>query len=56
MHSQNHFTALLDIIWDNPVKPAPDRRTQEGQTNLNLLEQEIMSGNGISWVICKSAP
>jgi len=24
--------------------------------NLDLLEQEILSGSGISWVICKSAP
>jgi len=26
------------------------------KTNLNFLEQEIVSGSGISWVICKSAP
>jgi len=31
-------------------------RYQEGKTNLNLLEQEIVSGRGISWAICKSAP
>jgi len=29
---------------------------QEGETNLDLLEQEIVSGSGISWAICKSAP
>ena len=29
---------------------------QEGETNLDLLEQEILSGSGISWAICKSAP
>jgi len=29
---------------------------QKGKTNLDLLEQEIVSGSGISWVICKSAP
>jgi len=29
---------------------------QKGKTNLNLLEQEIVSGSGISWAICKSAP
>jgi len=28
----------------------------EGKTNLNLLEQEIVSGSGLSWTICKSAP
>jgi len=29
---------------------------QKGKTNLDLLEQEIVNGSGISWVICKSAP
>jgi len=29
---------------------------QKGKTNLDLLEQEIVSGSGISWAICKSAP
>jgi len=32
------------------------RRHQKGKTNLDLLQQEIVSGNGISWAICKSAP
>jgi len=31
-------------------------RHQTGKTNLDLLEQEIMIGSGISWAICKSAP
>jgi len=34
----------------------PVSRYQKGKTNLDLLEQEIVSGSGISWVICKSAP
>jgi len=29
---------------------------QKGKTNLDLLEQKIVSGSGISWAICKSAP
>jgi len=29
---------------------------QKGKTNLDFLEQDMMSGNGISWTICKSAP
>jgi len=29
---------------------------QEGKTNLELLQQEKVSGNGISWAICKFAP
>jgi len=28
---------------------------QKGKTNLDLLEQEIVNGSGISWAICKSA-
>ena len=28
-------------------------RHQQGKTNLDLLEQEIVSGSGISWAICK---
>jgi len=29
---------------------------QKGKTNLDLLEQEIVSGSDIIWAICKSAP
>ena len=31
-------------------------RYQKGKTNLGLLKQETVSGSGISWAICKSAP
>jgi len=31
-------------------------RHQKGKTNLDLLEQDIVTGSGISWAICKSAP
>jgi len=31
-------------------------RYQKGKTNLDLLEQETVSGSGISWAICKYAP
>jgi len=31
-------------------------RYQKGKTNLDLLKQETVSGNGISWAMCKSAP
>ena len=31
-------------------------RYQKGKTNLDILEQEIVSDSGISWTICKSAP
>jgi len=29
-------------------------RHQKGKTNMDLLEQEIVRGSGISWAICKS--
>jgi len=29
---------------------------QKGKTNLDLLEQEIVSDSGISWALCKFAP
>jgi len=29
---------------------------QKNKTSWDLLEQEIVSGSGISWAICKSAP
>ena len=54
--THNHFTALLDFVRDYPDEPTPERYHQEGKANLDLLEQEIVSGSGISWAVCKSAP
>jgi len=31
-------------------------KTKKVKTNLDLLEQEIVSGSGICWAICKSTP
>jgi len=31
-------------------------KTKKVKTNPDLLEQEIVSGSGICWAICKSAP
>jgi len=45
------FTALWILSRTTRVS-----RHQKGKTNLDLLEQEIVSGSGISWAICKSAP
>ena len=39
-HTHNHFTALLDSVWDYPGETAPKRQNQEGKTNLDLLEQD----------------
>jgi len=51
-NTHNRFTALLDFVRTTQV-----RWHQKGKrTNLDLLEQEIVSGSDISWAICKSAP
>ena len=47
MHTHNLSTTLLDFVRDYPGEPAPERKNLEGKTNLDLLEQEIVSGNGI---------
>jgi len=38
------FCTLLDCVQDYPVS-----QNQKGKTNLDLLEQEIVSGSSISW-------
>jgi len=47
----NRFTALWILSRTTRVS-----QHQKGKTNLDLLEQERVTGNGISWAICKSAP
>ena len=49
-YNNNRFTALWTLSRITQVS-----WYQKGKTNLDLLEQEIVSGNGISWAICKSA-
>ena len=46
------------VLWPPWILSGTTRvsRYQKGITNLDLLEQEIVSGSGISWPICKSAP
>jgi len=56
MHTHNHFMAVLDFVRDYPGELAPERYNREGKTNLDLLEQEIVSDSGgIRWAIFKSA-
>jgi len=45
------LSGTTQVSWCQEGKIGP-----EGKTNLDLLEQEIVSGSGISWAICKSAP
>jgi len=49
--THNRFTDLWNLSGTTRVS-----RYQKGKTNLDLLEQEIVSGSGICWAICKSAP
>jgi len=51
LHKHNRFTALLDFVRDYPGEMAPERYNQEGKTNLDLLQQEIVSSSSV-----KSAP
>jgi len=46
----------MAFFQDNLGKPAPEKQNHSDKTNVDLLEQEIVSGSGINWVICKSAP
>jgi len=52
-----HTTVLL-LCWNlsgtTRVSRHQKRKTRKGKTNLDLLEQEIVSGSGICWAICKS--
>jgi len=45
------FYGPLDIVRNYPGKLSPKRQNQKSKTNLNLLDQEIVSGSGISWAI-----
>jgi len=53
-HTHTHSTILL-LFW-NMSGTTRVSRYQKGKTNLDLLEQERVSGSGICWAIGKSAP
>jgi len=52
--THTHTTVLL--LFCNLSGTTRVSRYQKGKTKLDLLEQEIVSGSGICWAICKSAP
>ena len=58
-HTHAHTTVLL-LFWNMSGTTRVSRyqkgKTRKVKTNVNLLEQEIVSGSGICWAICKSAP
>jgi len=46
-----------EVVFNGPLSGTTRvSRYQKGETNWILLKQETVSGSGISWVICKSAP
>ena len=54
------YTIVLLLFWNLSRTTRMSRyqkgKTRKVKTNLDLLEQEIVSGSGICWAICKSAP
>ena len=59
LSTHTHTTVLLlfrNMSGTTRVSRYQKGKTREVKTNLNLLEQEIVSGSGICWAICKSAP
>ena len=57
--THTHTTVLL-LVWNMSGSTRVSRyqkgKTRKVKTNLDLLEQEIVSVSGICWAICKSAP
>jgi len=61
LHKTQHtHTIVLLLFWNlsgtTRVSRYQKGKTRKGKTNLDLLEQEIVSGSGICWTMCKSAP
>ena len=57
---QHIHTTVLLLFWSmsgtTQVSRYQKGKTRKVKTNLDLLEQEIVSGSGICWAICKPAP
>jgi len=54
-HETHVYTAILWTSWILSETTQVSRH-KKGKTNLDLLEQETVSGSDISWDISKSAP
>jgi len=55
-YNYNHFMTPWTLSGITRVSRYQKGKNEEGKTNLDLLEQEIVSDSGISWAICKFAP
>ena len=60
-HTHTQHTTVLLLFWSMSGTTRVSRyqkgKTRKVKTNLDLLEQEIVSGSGICWaIICTSAP
>jgi len=58
-NTHTHTTVLL-LLWNMSGTTRVSRyqigKTRKVKTNLDLLQQEPVSGSGICWAMCKSAP
>jgi len=59
-HTHTTHTTVLLLVWNMSGSTRVSRhqkgKTKKVKTNLDLLEQETVSGSGICWAIWKSAP
>jgi len=55
IHTQPFYRPLGFCLGLPLVSWHQKGKTRKVKTNLDLLEEEIVSGSGISWAICKSA-
>jgi len=56
-HNQNKNTHTRTHLFNGPLSGLPSRAgTRKVKPIWILLKQETVSGSGISWAICKSAP
>ena len=55
-HTHTHNTIVLLLFWNMSgtirVSRYQKGKTRKVKANLDLLEQEIVSGSGICWAIC----
>jgi len=64
VHDQSNLKRASGLMWHTHTHPFNGpfsgtthlSRYQKGKPIWILLKQETVSGNGISWAICKSAP